>query len=275
MKTTTPHSVALTIAGSDSGGGAGIQADLKTFASLGVFGTSALTAITAQNPQEVSAVEVLSPSMTTQQIAAVNNFFMIAAVKTGMLATAEQVMTVAESLRTLNAPRGKGLPPLVVDPVMVSSSGARLLEENAITAIEKFLLPLASVSTPNLDEAAILAQSPPVQNKADMEAAAGSIYQRFGVPVLVKGGHLMQKKSPPQQIPNCLFDGIQTHWFQHSYIANINTHGSGCTLSAAIAVGLMQQQPLNKAIASALDYLHQCMQHAVQFGQEQFINHHF
>ncbi len=280
LKSTVPLQTVMTVAGSDSGGGAGIQADLKTFAALGTFGTSVLTAITAQNPQKVTAVEVLTPELTAHQIEAIGEYFMVGAVKTGMLASQDMVMAVAEALRNLPLQAGKGLPPLVVDPVMVAASGARLLDDDALIAIEKYLIPMATIITPNLDEAAILAQREdnPLNNKQDMEAAAGVIQQRFGVPVLVKGGHLA-KRGSTEELTNCLFDGHNTHWISHARITGVNTHGSGCTLSAAISVELMRGNLLLKAVSGALNYLHGALEHAIVLGGEgvgeKFINHQY
>ena len=273
-----PLPAVMTVAGSDSGGGAGIQADLKTFAALGTFGTSALTAITAQNPQGVTAIEALQPELTARQIEAIGEYFVVGAVKTGMLASRDMVIAVADSIRKLPLRDGK-LPPLVVDPVMVSASGVRLLDDDSLRAIEEYLIPMATVITPNLDEAAILAQreNKPLNNKQDMEYVAEAIQQRFGVPVLVKGGHLVERSNPPEELTNCLLDECHTHWISHARIAEVNTHGSGCTLSAAIAVELMRGKSLINAVTEALSYLHGALKNSILLGSEEvkFINHQY
>src|SRR3989442_8270476 len=188
--------VALTIAGSDSGGGAGIQADLKTFAALGVHGTSAVTCITAQNPQEVRAIKPCAPQMVRRQIEAVFDELPAVAVKTGMLYSRELVRVVIDFFKRT------GLPPLIVDPVLMATSGARLLKTSAIGLLQNDLLPLAALVTPNLAEAEVLA-SKKIGSLEDMRAVAREIQSRYGCAALVKGGHL----GGLEQAAEIFFDG--------------------------------------------------------------------
>ena len=265
--------VALTIAGSDSGGGAGVQADLKTFATLRSYGVSALTAITAQNPEGVRAIQQVSPAVIRAQIEAVFAYFAPGCVKVGMLPNAEAVLAVAEALRERPPPpdstttRG-ALTPLVVDPVMVATSGARLLPEEAIDALCRYLLPLATVITPNLDEATVLGEVS-VASVADLEPAARRIFDRVGVPVLLKGGHLTQHA----EALDLLWDGRETTFFGSPFVEAVNTHGSGCTLSAAVAVYLGRGYPLADAVEQAKAYLLRGLRGAIPLGQGLFINH--
>lgn len=266
--------VLLTIAGSDSGGGAGIQADLKTFSALGAYGTSAITAITAQNPEAVTDIQAIEPDVVAAQIAALGDYFEIGAAKTGMLFSTGVIEAVANaypSLRTApQSPRGAGAPPLVVDPVMVAASGAKLLSDDAIDALEKKILPLATLITPNMDEAAILADRK-VKRARDLEPAARAIYDRFGVPVLVKGGHLTGAKN----VVDLFFDGNDVQAFRGLYMSGINTHGSGCTLSAAIAVYLMRGLPVVDAVAEGRVYLRQTLSSGLPVGRAVVLNHQF
>ncbi|HKI97938.1 MAG TPA: bifunctional hydroxymethylpyrimidine kinase/phosphomethylpyrimidine kinase [bacterium] len=266
--------VLLTIAGSDSGGGAGIQADLKTFAALGAYGTSAITAITAQNPDGVSAIQGIDPPVVAAQIAAVGDYFSVGAAKTGMLFSAEIIEAIAPAyakLRTVpQAPQGEGVPPLVVDPVMVATSGAKLLNDDAIGALEKLIVPLATVLTPNMDEAALLSQRT-VESEADLEAAARAIYDRFGVAVLVKGGHL----KAVDEVVDCFFDGQDAYEYRAPYMSGINTHGTGCTLSAAIAAYLMRGYPPLEAVGEGREYLRKTMADALPVGRDVALNHGF
>ncbi|RJL18093.1 bifunctional hydroxymethylpyrimidine kinase/phosphomethylpyrimidine kinase [Paracoccus siganidrum] len=234
--------IALTIAGSDSGGGAGIQADLKAFSALGAYGASVLTAVTAQNTRAVTAVQALSPAIVGAQIAAVFDDLAVGAVKIGMLGDPQVIRAVAEGLR------GCGLP-VVLDPVMVAKSGDRLLAAEAIAALRAELLPLATVLTPNLPEAAeILGASP----AADLEAreAQGAALLALGPEwVLMKGGH------DSGAICTDLLVGPQRHALVAPRIETRNTHGTGCTLSAAIAAGLAQGMEVPQAVTRAHSYL--------------------
>lgn len=262
--------IALTIAGSDSGGGAGIQADLKTFASLGVFGTSAITAITAQNPAGVSAIQGIDAPVVAAQIAAVMDYFPVGAVKIGMLFSEAIISAVAEALGPRLTPRDGERIPLVVDPVMVATSGAKLLNDDAIGALQEKVLPLASLLTPNMDEAALLAGMA-VEREADLEPAALAIRQRYGVPVLVKGGHL----KGAERAVDVLWDGRDWQRFDAPFLERVNTHGTGCTLSSAIAVFLMRGhgQGLAAAVGAAKNYLQQALAHSLPDGRGTALNH--
>jgi hydroxymethylpyrimidine/phosphomethylpyrimidine kinase len=266
--------VALTIAGSDSGGGAGIQADLKTFSALGAYGTSALTAITAQNPSAVTAIQPIDPEVVAAQIKAVGDYFTVGAAKTGMLFSAPVIEAVAEGFRALRDGRpgapGQGPPPLVVDPVMVATSGAKLLNDDAIGALKERILPLATLLTPNMGEAALLSGRT-VETEAHLEPAARALYDRFGVPVLVKGGHLRTAA----EVVDCLYDGREARFFRDRFIPGLNSHGTGCTLSAAIAVKLLQGRPLAQAVAEGRHYLQETLARARPVGRETLLNHFF
>ena len=245
--------IALTIAGSDSGGGAGIQADLKTFQQFGVFGTSVIVALTAQNTLGVRAVETVPDSMIAAQLTALAEDLPPAALKTGMLAEAGVVRRVARAIRE------NGWAPLVVDPVMVSTSGARLLTVEAEEVIRDDLLPLAALVTPNTDEAAILTGRV-VHDLATMERAATTLL-RFGPgAVLVKGGHL------PGEIIDVLATSSGIRRFSHPRIETTSTHGTGCTLSAAITAGLALGRPLEEAVAAGLDFVHRAIAAAPNLG---------
>lgn len=220
------HPVALSIAGSDSGGGAGVQADLRAFAAFGVFGTTAITALTAQNPDRVSGIQAATPDMLRQQIVAVSEAFEVAAVKTGMLFSAPLVEAVAGELDTM------GQASLVVDPVMVATSGARLLETDAIRAVKRLLLHRALLITPNIPEAEILTDLR-ITREVDMIAAARDLHRRYGCAVLIKGGH-----RPAQGAIDILVSGKDS-WRLRSHLVDApSTHGSGCSLSAACAAVL-------------------------------------
>ena len=233
---------ALTIAGSDSGGGAGIQADLKTFSAFRVFGMSVLTAVTAQNSLGVQGVVNLPPDFVAQQLASVLSDFGTDAAKCGMLSTAPIIEAVAAALAEHRVSR------LVVDPVMVAKSGDALLEPGARRALADRLLPLALVVTPNLPEAEALAGIP-VASRADMEEAARRIHALGPRYVLVKGGHLKD------DAVDVLWDGRAVTAFSAPRIDSPNTHGTGCTLSAAIAAGLARGRPLGDAVREAKAYV--------------------
>jgi hydroxymethylpyrimidine/phosphomethylpyrimidine kinase len=237
---------ALTVAGSDSGGGAGVQADLRTFAAHGVWGLSALTAVTAQNTLRVDAVEVLSPEIVQAQIAAVAGDFGVGAVKTGMLGCAGVVRAVAEAVRDL------ALHPLVVDPVAVSSTGATLLDPGGVDALRAELLPLADLVTPNLSEAAALAgTAAPITDRAGMEAVAAALLALGAGAVLVTGGHLDEAGSP-----DLLLAGDEVPvWLEGERLHGRNTHGTGCVLSAAITARLARGEALGEAVRGAKAYL--------------------
>ncbi len=231
--------MALTIAGSDSGGGAGIQADLKTFTAMKVFGTSAITCLTAQNPDWVSGIEAVSPAMVTKQIRAVTDGFPVAAAKTGMLFSSPLIRAVARELK-----RGPSFP-LVVDPVMVATSGARLLREDAMQALCTILLPMAAVITPNLQEAEILADRR-IRTLNDLTQAACRISRRFSTACIAKGGHLEGNRVVDVL---CVDGEITLYTLPRARVAG--THGTGCTFSAALTAALATGNDLHEAVAIA------------------------
>ena len=231
--------VVLTIAGSDSGGGAGIQADLKAISAMGGWGASAITCLTSQNLTGVRSVQPTEPRILADQIDAVCEGFEVRAVKTGMLYSSDLIQVVIERLRVHHTG------PVVVDPVMVATSGAKLLQDSAIEILRDSLLPMASLVTPNLHEAEILAGFP-VPAIPTMQATAETIFQLGAANVLVKGGHL------EDEAVDVLFDGTETHEFRAPRIAATTaTHGTGCTLASAIAAGLALGRSMPDAVADA------------------------
>lgn len=256
----------LTIAGSDSGGGAGIQADLKTFAALGGYGMSAITALTAQNTLGVSAIHSVPPEFVAQQIDAVVTDIGVDAVKIGMLFTSDIIATVAERLQFYN------LRPIVLDPVMTAKSGDKLLEDSAIEALRQQLLRLATLITPNLPEARLLLGHP-IQTLDEMPDAAKALQQLGAKHVLLKGGHLDTLRSM-----DCLLtaDG-QIHWFDAPRIPTQNTHGTGCTLSSAIAAYLGKGFSVTDAVKHAKDYLTGAIEYGATYtlGKGHAPVHHF
>ncbi len=246
--------IALTIAGSDSGGGAGIQADLKTFHQFGVFGTSVIVAITAQNTRGVTAVHAVPLATVDAQLAALAADLPPAAVKSGMLASAALVATVADGIARFRFPH------YVCDPVMVATSGDRLLDADAVRTVRERLLPLATLVTPNLDEAALLAEQP-VASPGDMEAAGRALVRMGARAALIKGGHLAG-----HEIVDVLVTAGGTERFRRERLATTSTHGTGCTLSAAVTAALALGRPLREAIAAALDYVHRAIAGAPGLG---------
>ena len=261
MPRTMHRPVALTIAGSDSGGGAGIQADLKTFAAFGVHGASAIACLTAQNPGRVYAVEPASPRMLRLQIEAVFSELRPAAVKTGMLFSAESVRVAAGFLHKQDHV------PLVVDPVMVAGSGARLLQPEAIKVLKQHLLPLARLVTPNLSEAGILTGGK-IANVETMRAAAREIHARFGCAALVKGGHLHGMR----EAVDVYFDGRNELLLTAPFIKSIRTHGTGCTYSAAITAALALGHPLPHAVRLAKNYITRAVAGSYRVGKHFALN---
>jgi hydroxymethylpyrimidine/phosphomethylpyrimidine kinase len=245
---------ALTVAGSDSGGGAGIQADLKTFSAFQVFGMSVLTAVTAQNSVGVTGVHNLPPEFVTLQLDAVLDDFGADAVKVGMLSTAGIIRAVAGRLRM------QGQTPIVLDPVMIAKSGDPLLQPEARAALIEAMLPIATVVTPNLHEASVLADLP-VATESDMEEAARRIHARGPRHVLVKGGHLKDSAT------DILYDGRAVTRFPAPRLESSNTHGTGCTYSAAIAAGLAHGRPLTTAIGEAKAYVTAAIREGFQVGR--------
>jgi hydroxymethylpyrimidine/phosphomethylpyrimidine kinase len=254
--------VVLTIAGSDSGGGAGIQADLLTFAAHRVFGTTAITCLTAQNPDGVTAIETLPAAFVLEQILQVHRWFSLRALKTGMLHSAAIVTAVADFLRS--EPRI----PAVIDPVMAATSGAVLLDPQALAAVRERLLPRAMLVTPNLDEVAVLLGERPA-TVAAMIAAARQLASSYGVSFLVKGGHL----SGDELTDVLVTPGGQARTYASRRILGVDTHGSGCTLSAAVAANLARGMELDDAVEAARAYLRHGLEHGLRVGQRRFINH--
>jgi hydroxymethylpyrimidine/phosphomethylpyrimidine kinase len=245
---------ALTIAGSDSGGGAGIQADLKTFAAFGVYGTSAITAVTAQNTIGVTGVHVLPADFVTAQIEAVASDIGCDAVKTGMLATSAIVEAVAAAVTALD------LPSLVVDPVMVAKSGDRLLHDDAVHAVRVSLLGRARVVTPNVPEAEVLTGLR-ITSVEDMREAARRIALLGPRAVVVKGGHL-----PGEDVVDVVLLDGQVHELRGTRVAGPHTHGTGCTMAAAIAAGLARQRDLVAAVLDAKHYVAGAMRAGITVG---------
>ncbi|HTO72717.1 MAG TPA: bifunctional hydroxymethylpyrimidine kinase/phosphomethylpyrimidine kinase [Gemmatimonadales bacterium] len=246
--------IALTIAGSDSGGGAGIQADLKTFQQFGVFGTSAIVALTAQNTVGVRMVEPVSAAMVEAQIAALAEDLPPDAVKSGMLGTAATVRQVAELIRRFGWRR------YVLDPVMVATSGDRLLTAEAELVLREELLPLATVVTPNLDEATILTGLT-VSDPPGMEKAGRRLIELGARAALVKGGHL-----PGDRVTDVLVTSDRTRHFTRPRLDTTSTHGTGCTLSAAITAGLALGRDLSSAVDDGLDFVHRAIAAAPGLG---------
>lgn len=240
--------IALTIAGSDSGGGAGIQADLKTFAALGVHGTSAITCLTAQNPRRVLGVEPCSPKILRLQLEAVFAELPPLAIKTGMLFSEQNIRTIVAFIQK----RPSDLRPLqlVVDPVMVSTSGARLLQPAAEKILQEKLLPLALLVTPNLDEAEILIGKK-IRSPEDLRSAARILHARHGCAVLAKGGHLKNSRTAL----DFFFDGKTELLLSAPFVPGISTHGTGCTYSAAICAALALGHSLPQAVTVGKQFI--------------------
>ncbi len=250
-----PRPRALSIAGSDSGGGAGIQADLKTFSALGVFGMTAITAVTVQNTTGVWSYEVLSPRTVRDQIRAVGTDIGVDAAKTGMLASTEIVEAVADAVAET------GIRTLVVDPVFVSKHGHHLLAEDAVAALRERILPLATLVTPNLPEAAGLTGRS-VDSPAQMAEAARAILALGPSAVLVKGGHL----EGGEGADDLFFDGTDLEWIRGERIDTPNTHGTGCVLSSAIAAHLARGRPLEEAVRLGKAFVTEAIRHALAIG---------
>ena len=247
--------VALTIAGSDSGGGAGLQADLKTFMALDVFGTSVVTCITAQNPERVLGVAPIDAQLISLQLQAVCESFPVVAAKTGMLYSIPVIQAVADALRSCPIPH------LVVDPVMVSTSGAQLLREDAIEMLGQRILKRATIITPNLDEAAILCGRP-LDDLAAQEDAARELAQRFEAAVLIKGGH----RDGPAVVDVLAIDD-KLHRLALPRVALPHPHGTGCTLSAALTAFLARGETLLQAVTLAKRFVYESLRRAAPVGQ--------
>jgi hydroxymethylpyrimidine/phosphomethylpyrimidine kinase len=248
--------VALTIAGSDSGGGAGLQADLKTFAALGVHGTSVITCLTAQNPKGVLGVQSATPKMVRRQLEAVFSELPPAACKTGMLYSAELIRVVVEFFDRKNRP------PLIVDPVMVATSGARLLKPSAVKVVYDKLLPMAMLVTPNLDEAEWLLATK-IRNEEGLRVAAQQIVERFGCAALVKGGHLRGTRDAV----DIFNDGKIELLLTAPFVRGVSTHGTGCTYSAAIAAHCARGLALAEAVQAAKEFITQAIAESRRIGR--------
>jgi hydroxymethylpyrimidine/phosphomethylpyrimidine kinase len=235
--------VALTIAGSDSSSGAGIQADLKTFSALGVYGLTAVTCVVAETPGQVSKIEPVSAALVRDQVEVVLRSFPVAAIKTGLLFSAEIIAEIASALRAHR------LIPLVIDPVMVATSGDALLQEDAIVIYERDLFPLATLLTPNLGEAARLLGQP-IRDLGAMGEAGKKLARKYGVAVLLKGGHLSGNDAI-----DLLFAGEDVMEFAAPFSRGVATHGTGCTYSAAIAAGLASGLALKEAVGRAKKFV--------------------
>ncbi|MEE9271065.1 MAG: bifunctional hydroxymethylpyrimidine kinase/phosphomethylpyrimidine kinase [Candidatus Krumholzibacteria bacterium] len=257
---------ALTIAGSDSGGGAGIQADLKSFHANGVFGTSVVTAVTAQNTVAVTETFDLPVSLVTAQLNAVLDDFDIAAAKTGMLSSAAIVSAVSATLRERG---GQVVERLVVDPVMISKGGSALLKDDAVATLKKELLPLALLVTPNKHEAQLLSGMT-IASADQVKNAAKAIHDYGCRNVLIKGGH-----TEFDPATDMLFDGKTFHAFRHRFVETSNLHGTGCTFSAAITARLALGEPLLEAVAHAKHYISRAIEQSLAIGHGHGPTHHF
>ncbi len=245
----------MTIAGSDSGGGAGIQADLKAFAAMGVFGTSAITSITAQNTRDVRDIHDVPVKTIRAQMRAIFDDFEIAAVKTGMLSTAEIVACVAEELERA------GERPLVVDPVMVSATRASLVQQGAVPELMRRLIPMAMVVTPNMHEAAVLADME-IRSADDAERAAAKIITLGCRWVLIKGGH-----AQGDEAVDLLFDGKKTLRFGAPRVATSNVHGTGCTYASAIAARIALGEEVPRAVRNAKTFITEAIRNGIAVGK--------
>lgn len=245
---------ALTIAGSDSSGGAGIQADIKTMTVHGVYAMSAITALTAQNTTGVYGIMEVSPEFLAQQLDCIFTDIVPDAVKIGMISSKELIRTVAKKLKEYKAVH------VVVDPVMVATSGSRLMKEEAARTIQEELFPLAELITPNIPEAEILTGKN-IQSDRDMEEAAAELQKQWGCPVLCKGGHRIQDAN------DLLYLQERALWIPGEKIANPNTHGTGCTLSSAIASNLALGIPLQEAVHRAKRYLSRALEAQLNLGK--------
>ncbi len=255
--------IALTIAGSDSGGGAGIQADLKTFASLGVYGASAITAVTAQDTQRVYDFVELSPEFVAAQIDAVMGDIGASAVKTGMLSSAPIIETVSERLKHW------GVTNLVIDPVMIAKGGDKLLRDDAIGALKKHLLPLALVVTPNIPEAEALVGHP-LDTLEQIHDAAKELHAMGAANVVIKGGHRNEKMAT-----DVLFDGQGFREYSTGRVDTQNTHGTGCTFASAVAATLAKGDTVVNSVASAKAFVTKALQESYAIGHGHGPVHHF
>ncbi|MFU0826978.1 MAG: Hydroxymethylpyrimidine kinase / phosphohydroxymethylpyrimidine kinase [Lachnoclostridium sp.] len=245
---------ALTIAGSDSSGGAGIQADIKTMTANGVYAMSAITALTAQNTTGVAGIMEVTPEFLSKQLDCVFTDIFPDAVKIGMVSSAQLIETISEKLKFYHARN------IVVDPVMVSTSGSKLLQDDAIETLKRSLIPQATLLTPNIPEASVLS-GVSIENEEDMVKAARIISEQYGCAVLCKGGHKVNDAN------DLLYYNHQYKWFMGEKINNKNTHGTGCTLSSAIACGLAKGMDLDTSIQLAKDYISGALKAMLDLGK--------
>lgn len=264
MRNHSQRPIALTIAGSDSGGGAGIQADLKTFCALGVHPATAITCLTAQNPRRVTAIQPCRPEILRAQLAAVFEELAPDAVKTGMLYSTGLVRVVAGWFREFPGQR----PPLVVDPVMIATSGASLVKASVVSVLSRELFPMASLITPNLDEAEALLGGRKVRSVEEMRGAARALHERFGCATLVKGGHLRGCKVAV----DIFFDGKEEYLLEAPFIRGVSTHGTGCTYSAAITAYLARGEDLLRSVQQAKSYITQAVAQSYRAGRHSVLN---
>ena len=258
--------VVLTIAGSDSSAGAGIQADLKTFSALGVYGLTAVTGVVAETPGVVSRIVPIGAEMVREQMDVLLESFPVAAIKTGLLFSGEIVAEVARTLRAYSAKKQTPVP-VVIDPVMVATSGDPLLRDDAVESYERDLFPLAALVTPNLGEAGRLLGEP-IRDLAEMRRAGETLAKKYGVPVLLKGGHLAG-----DQAIDLLFVGGNVIEFSAPFSRGVATHGTGCTYSAAIAAGLANDLPLEEAVRRAKEFVTTAIAEYHAWGNIHALNH--
>ena len=256
-------SVAMTIAGSDSGGGAGIQADLQTFSAMGVFGTTVITSLTAQNPDSVSAVENTSLAMIEAQFRQVMDFFPVTAVKTGMLPHVECVELVAKLLKEESKKRDFAV---VVDPVMVATSGSELAGGGVVPDFQEALFPIADLITPNVCEAEVLLGSK-LESVDDLEKAGLELVNQFGASFLMKGGHLEGNVA----VDVLVEESGEVNRFASPRVEGVNSHGSGCSLAAAIGAGLAKAESLQQAITNARSFLEKGFREPVEIGGVRYL----
>ncbi|GAB4241779.1 MAG: bifunctional hydroxymethylpyrimidine kinase/phosphomethylpyrimidine kinase [Candidatus Methylacidiphilales bacterium] len=254
----------MTVAGSDNSGGAGIEADLKTFTTLGVYGTAAITCVVAENPKVVQTIRPMPPSLVREQIELVLDVFPVRAMKTGMLYSGPIIHAIADALEALPTRRR---PKVVIDPVMVATSGALLLKRAACQQLVDRLFPMAAVVTPNLDEASLLCGRA-LGSEDEVVRAAAELTSRWGVPFLVKGGHLKGKEAV-----DFLVDGSEVIRLEADRIPNVQTHGTGCTYSAAITAGLALGLDLPRAVVRAKEFVTRAIASALTLGRFKALNH--
>jgi hydroxymethylpyrimidine/phosphomethylpyrimidine kinase len=258
--------VALSIAGSDSSGGAGIQADLKTFSAFGVYGLTAVTCIVAEVPGKVSRIEPASARIVGEQIEVLAKSFPIAAIKTGLLCSGEIISAVAKTIQDMDKTFASRIP-LVIDPVIVATSGDLLLEPSAIETYHKELFPLASLITPNLGEAEQLLGTK-IKDRASMRVAGIALEKKFGTSILLKGGHLAGDRA----VDLLFADGKVTE-FSATFVRGVSTHGTGCTYSAAITAGLAKGLSLEEAITQAKKFVTESIRNYFQWGNLHALDH--